>query len=57
MNFLTKIIKVPMQLMMRAPFASDNWKDSDQSAEKVYISQEESTLLSIHREDLVKIIA
>ena len=45
MNFLTKIIKVPMQLMMRAPFASDNWKDRDQSAEKVYISQEESTFV------------
>ena len=45
MNFLTKIVKVPMQLMMRSPFASDNWKDRDQSAEKVYISQEESTFV------------
>lgn len=44
MNFITKIVKGPMQMIVRAPFASDNWKDRDQSSEKVYISNEESNL-------------
>lgn len=44
MNFITKIVKGPMQMIVRAPFASDNWKDRDNSAEKVYISNEESNI-------------
>jgi hypothetical protein len=40
MNFITKIAKAPIQFITRASFTSDNWKDRDQSAEKVYISQE-----------------
>lgn len=44
MNFLTKISRTTLTNFFRASFASDNFKDRDKSAEKVYISQEESTL-------------
>jgi flagellar hook-basal body complex protein FliE len=50
MNFLTKIPRASLLNYVRASFSGNNWKDRDQSSEKVYISQEESTLpLNIER--------
>lgn len=44
MNFIAKITRSPLLNYVRASFSNDGWKDRDQSAEKVYISQEESNL-------------
>lgn len=42
MNFIAKIVRSPLTNICRAAFSKDSWKDRDQSAEKVYISAEES---------------
>lgn len=40
-NFVAKLPRTLLTTYVRASFSSENWKDRDQSAEKVYISQEE----------------
>jgi len=47
MNFIAKIVRQPIIAQMRAAYSKSVWKDRDESAEKVYISQEESNLLVI----------
>lgn len=47
MNFIAKLARSSLLRPIRSSFASDNWKDRDQSAEKVYISNEESNPLII----------
>jgi hypothetical protein len=44
MNFIARIVRPALSLPLRASFAKDSWKERDESAEKVYISQEESTV-------------
>jgi hypothetical protein len=43
MNFIAKITRSPLLRLVRANFSGDNWKERDQSSERVFISQEEST--------------
>lgn len=40
-NFVAKLPRTVLTTFVRASFSGDNWKDRDQSAEKVFISQEE----------------
>ena len=42
MNFIVKLARSPLTNTCRVAFSNDNWKDRDKSAEKVYISAEES---------------
>jgi hypothetical protein len=49
MNFIVKIVRSSLTKTCRASFSGDNWKDRDKSAEKVYISAEESNYLPIKR--------
>ena len=42
MNFITKLVRPTLTTHLRASFSKDIWKERDQSAEKVYISAEES---------------
>ena len=53
MQALRKIsmVAICMQLAYRplARFSGDNWKDRDEAAEKVYISQAESILFTTQR--------
>jgi hypothetical protein len=53
MNFIARIIRPALSLPLRASFAKDNWKERDESAEKVYISQEESIPLPIQKRPLL----
>ena len=39
LTLLTRSLQKPII----APFSSDKWKDRDQAAEKVFVSQQEST--------------
>ena len=45
------MVAICMQLAYRplARFSGDNWKDRDEAAEKVYISQAESILFTTQR--------
>jgi hypothetical protein len=50
MQSLKKITSLFTRLNVRAPvygFAADNWKDRDEAAEKVYITQAESKKMSM----------
>jgi hypothetical protein len=49
MNFIVKLVRSPLTNTCRVAFSKDNWKDRDQSAEKVYISAEESKYESMKK--------
>lgn len=40
MNFIVRLARQPLLRQLRATFSKDTWKERDQSAEKVFITQE-----------------
>lgn len=51
MNFIVRAARHSLTTRLSSAMSKDVWKERDDGAEKVYITREESTFASIHRED------
>lgn len=56
MNFIIKLVRPTFTTHLRASFSKDVWKERDQSAEKVYISAEESNWIVIAERSLDRLL-